>query len=291
MSISVKEINTDEFGHCVLITDKKMNIVVTIDYGPRIVSVTSGDKPNLIYHETSPEIDRCHGHKMRLTLERASNGVYFDNSPVMYTLMEDGVKLIQTVKEPIRLELSMDIMPNSETESLMIAHSVVNKSKEPVKLSIYTETPLLHSGFVFVPQNTLDEPDKPQRILMLWNNTQWTDRRLHIGDQYITVMGNETSSKLKIGLNNTAGLCGYIYGNDAFIKHYIHNKTALYPFSHCSTAVTAHENFLSIQTASPFYVIDPGEAARHVENWRFLSTEHLCSPDNETSVDRLVQSI
>ncbi len=286
--MSIKEIHTEEFGHCVLVENNDLQLAVTIDYGPRIVSVTKNGGRNLIYHDNDPEFNRCHGHKMRLTVDRPSNGVYFDDSPVIYSVLEDGVKFVQTVLEPIQLELSLDIMQSNDS-SLMIVHSVTNKSKEPLKLSIYTETPLLHDGFVFAPQSEVEETTRPSRILTLWNDTRWTDARLHIGDNYIAVTGSDNCSKLKIGMNNTQGQCMYLNGKNAFVKHYIHNRTALYPFSHCSTYFTAHEHFLSIQTSSPFYLIEPMEIARHIENWSFPDSETAFGADDEEAMENFTK--
>lgn len=76
LAMSIKEIHTEEFGHCVLVENNDLQLAVTIDYGPRIVSVTKNGGRNLIYHDNDPEFNRCHGHKMRLTVDRPSNGVY-----------------------------------------------------------------------------------------------------------------------------------------------------------------------------------------------------------------------
>ena len=291
LSISIKEINTEELGHCVIVSNERLQIVVTIDYGPRIVSVTKYGLPNLIYNERDTEFNRCRGHKIRLTVERPSKNVYFDNSAVIYSPLEDGVKFVQTVLEPMQLDLSMDIMLGDDSENLMIVHSVINKSKEAVKLSIYTETPFLHDGFIFIPQSNVSETDRPDRIITLWNGTKWTDERLFIGDKYISVRGNEDFPKLKIGTNNTAGQCVYINGSNSFVKHYIHNRTALYPFSHCSTYITAHKNFLSMQTASPFYIIDPMEIARHIENWSFPKISEPCGFNDENSIEKFTEML
>lgn len=291
LSLSVKEINTDEFGHCVLLSDTNIQAIITIDYGPRIVSVTTNSKTNLIYHEKDTQYNRCHGHKMRLTIDKPSNGLYCDNSPVMYSPLDDGVKFTQTITEPFPLEVSMDIIPNNETSSLMIVHSVLNKDKNPVKLAIYTETPLIHNGFLFVPQSNITENDTPSKILTLWNNSKWTDSRLYLGEQYITVAVNDSTSKLKIGSNNTAGWCGYMNGTHSFIKRYIHNRTALYPFCHCSTHAVATDKYLSIQTSSPFYRIESLEIARHVENWIFPDSEYTFNATDEISIDNFINSL
>lgn len=289
--LNVKEITTEEFGHCVQISTADIQIVVTIDYGPRIVSVSTPSEPNLVYFGRDKEYNRCHGHKMSLVPDHAAGGFYCDNSPVMYSPLDDGVKFVQAISSPVPLEVSMDIIPEGDSKSLMVVHSVLNKSKEPVKLSIHTETPLMKDGFIFVPQSNIAESDRPSRILTLWNDSKWSDRRLYIGNQYVTVHTENIPSKLKIGSNNTAGWCGYINGVHSFIKRYIHNRTALYPHCHCSTYATARKDYVSIQTESPFYRIEPAEIARLVENWIFPVSDYICTPTDENAIDNFINSI
>ncbi len=307
MSLSVKEINMENFGHCALLAYEDTEIIVTLDYGPRIVSVKKGDVPNFIYNEKNPGFGRNYGHKMRITIEKSTNSIYCDDSPVRYSPMSDGVSFIQTMTSPVQLELSMDIVFNTDIGNFMVVHSVYNKSKEDVKLSIYTETPFGSGGFVFIPQSNIRETDRPSRVLSLWDNCRWDDKRLFIGEQYVTVHcnipeieedgefrligGDICNTRLKIGVNDTAGFCGYIEGDYAIIKRYVHNRNALYPFTGCSAFAAANENYLSIQCTSPFYLIGPGESARHIESWIFAHCENMLHPNNEAGIDGFINSI
>ena len=286
MNISLQEMMDEFYGHCVLITGEGYELIAAVDYGPRIVSIRRGESPNLFYNSYNEEYRRFYGHKMRLTIDKANNNVYFDDSPVQYSLLEDGVRLLQTVLQPVRLELSMDIIFGAEQNSLMIVHSVKNGTDEPIKLSIYTESPFISKGFVLAPQNIIPEDTRPDRILDLWGS-KWTDKRLFIGDRFISLLSDGSDSKLKIGNNNTDGWCGFISGNTAFIKKYIHNRAALYPVPRCSSVLATHRDYLSIQTYSPFYMIEPEESARHVENWSFASTEAI-GYNNETQLEGLL---
>lgn len=290
LSINVKEITTENFGHCVQLSTSDIQVIVTIDYGPRIVSVTTPFSSNMIYFQKDKEYNRCHGHKMCLIAERANGGFYFDNSPVMYSQLDDGVKFFQTVSSPMALEVSMDIVP--EKNGLMVVHSVLNKSKAAIKFSIQTETPFDNNGFIFFPQSNINENDKPSRIMTFWYNSRWNDERLYIGNQYITVSGNSNIAlKFKLGCNNTAGWSGYLNNHNSFIKRYIHNRTSLYPNCQCSTYITANDEHLSIQTSSPFYRVEPNEIARLVENWIFPISEYSCTPINEIELDNFINSI
>ena len=100
MSLNVSEIMSEEYGHCARLENGKTEMLVTLDYGPRIVSVSKNGSPNLIYNTVDPEIHRNHGHKMRIALEKSTNAVYCDDTPVRYSLMEDGVSFVQTLTQP-----------------------------------------------------------------------------------------------------------------------------------------------------------------------------------------------
>ena len=307
MSLNVKEINTENFGHCARLTYDDIEVIVTLDYGPRIVSVKRESKPDLIYSGKDLRLQRNHGHKMRVTIEKSTNAVYCDDSPVRYSPMSDGVSFIQTLSEPVQLELSMDVVFNTDIGDFMVVHSVYNKSKEDVKLSIYTETPFRSEGFVFIPQSNIREAERPSRVLSLWDNCSWNDKRLFIGEQYVTVHSNMldieedgefrliggdfNNSRLKIGINNTAGFCGYIENGYALIKRYVHNRNALYPFTGCYAFATVNENYLSIQNTSPFYMIGPGESARHIESWIFAHYRNDVHCNNEAELDAFINTV
>lgn len=307
LSLNVKEINTENLGHCALLTYENIEVIVTLDYGPRIVSMRKNSGPNLIYSEKDYQYQRNHGHKMRITIEKSTNAVYCDEYPVRYSPMSDGVSFIQTLNEPIQLELSMDVVFNNDIGDFMVVHSVYNKSKEDVKLSIYTETPFCNEGFVFIPQSNIKENERPSRVLSLWDNCRWDDKRLFIGEQYVTIHSNIPeiekdgefrliggdfgNDRVKIGVNNTAGFCGYIENGYSLIKRYVHNRNALYPFTSCSAFATVNENHLSIQNTSPFYMIGPGESARHIESWIFARYKNEIHHNNENEMDAFINTI
>lgn len=291
MSLSVKEINDERFGHCAVLTTESSEVIVTLDYGPRIVSATADGCENLIDNHLDEEFDRLHGHKMRITLERSTNGIYCDDESVRYSPLSDGVSFVQTITSPVQLEISMDVVFDTEISSMMVVHGCMNKSKEDVKLSIYTETPFANKGFVFVPLSNIDETDRPERILSLWNGAKWTDDRLLLGDNYLTVSatGEEhRGTRIKVGSNNTAGWSGYALGRNTFVKRYVHNRTALYPFCGCSTFATSCLGHMSIQTTSPFYIIQPGETARLIESWMFKTSSKDIFAYDERSIDDFV---
>ncbi len=293
MSLSVKEISDEEYGHCAVLTAEDCEVIVTLDYGPRIVSVRSKGMKNLIDDHLDDEYDRRHGHKMRITLDTPTNGIYCDDMPVRYSPLEDGVSFVQTITSPIQLELTMDVVFDTDFGDLMIVHGCLNKSGQTAKLSIYTETPYANDGCIFVPLSNIPEQNKPGMVLSLWGGAKWTDGRIHLGDNYLAIsptVSEHDKGRLKIGSNNTAGWSGYSSGRDVMIKRYVHNRTALYPFFSCSTFATSCSGHMSIQTTSPFYVIGPGESCRLIESWCFGTAGNDITASDEASIDEFVNS-
>ena len=222
-------------------------------------------------------------------IAKSTNGIYCDNSPVRYSPMGNGVRFVQTVTEPVQMEAIIDVSFTDEGE-LVVEHSIYNKSREGLKLSIYTETPFCSDGFVFIPQGRAASPERPGKIMTLWEDCKWSDERLFIGDEFVTVKATDLQDRprLKIGLNDTIGVVGFIGRKFSLLKHYTHNSSALYPFYNCSAFATENNGYLSIQMTSPFYLVEPEEAARHIEKWSILPESRDISPDDEENIRSVI---
>lgn len=289
MSITVRETDSKNGIRCLYITNESIELLVTIEYGPEIIGFQKKSERCLFFGGK----DGCEpqGHRMWLVSEHEQN-YDCNRTPVIYTPLEDGVHFVQSANTTLPIELGLDIMITSDSADIMVIHSLTNKSNESVKLSIHTETKFNPDGFIFVPQSNVRTENAPGRILTLWPDCKWGDSRLFLGNQYVTVTHQSgLKSKLKIGSNNTAGWSGYISDKNAFIKRYIHNRNALYPFYGSSTYAYSESEYLSIQTASPFYIVAPNETARHVENWTLPCSVTPCDPKSDLSIDNFINSI
>ncbi len=289
MSLVIRETESKNGMHCLFISNDDIELLVTIDRGPEIIDFRKKGRECLFYESTDNSVSQ--GHTTWLVSEQDQN-FYCMSAPVIYTPLENGVRFTQRMNTSLPLEFGLDVMITPEFSDVMIIHSLTNKSDEAVKLSIHTESKFKPKGFIFVPQSNVCTENAPSRILTLWSGCKWGDSRLFLGNQYVTVSHSpHLRSKLKIGSNNTAGWSGYIDGEYAFIKRYLHNRNALYPFYGSSTYAYADYNCLSIQTASPFYIIEPSETARHVENWSLPQAISPCDPRSDFSIDDFINSL
>lgn len=287
MSLTIRETDCNSV-HCLSVSDENIELLVTIDRGPEIIGFCKKGCGLFLSHKDG---ELPQGHSVWIASEHEQR-FFCSTDPVMYTPLENGVNFTQRINASLPLELNLDIMITPELSDIMVIHSLTNKSEESVKLSIHTETKFNPQGFIFIPQSNIHTENAPSRILTLWSGCKWGDPRLFLGNQYVTVTPTPNAKgKLKLGSNNTAGWSGYINGENAFIKRYLHNRNALYPFYGSSTYAYADADILSIQTASPFYIIEPFETARHVESWSLFLNINPCDPHNELSLDNLINSI
>lgn len=289
LTMNVREIASEEFGNCIEMENDGTELLVTLDHGPRIVSIRKNGV-QFIYNGIDPAVGRSCGHKMRITLEKSTNGIYCDNFPVRYSPMGNGVRFVQTVTDPAQMEVIMDVCFTGDGE-LSLEHSIYNKSREGLKLSIYTETPFYPEGFVFISQGKAVYSERPGKIMTLWKDCKWSDERLFIGDEYVTVKtaASHDKPRLKIGINDTMGVAGFIGRKCSLIKRYTHNSNALYPFYNCSAFATENNGYLSLQMTSPFYIVEPEEAARHTETWEISSEGREVSFDNENGIRSIIE--
>lgn len=276
MSISVKEINDMNYGRCVDISNGILNVTITIDYGPRIIKYCPQNMINPFYCDNgykysypqnlsnSSELFYLYGgHRMWVSTENGEKSKYPDNTPVVYSPTAEGVKFSILRDNTEGIILSLDIMLTQETTDIMVVHSVQNVSHTPKVLSVNADTALCKKGFAYSLQGNKD------KSISLYNLSKWQDKRLYIADNYVTV-DSSGRDEFDIGIKNTEGCCGYVNDNFIFNKRYIHNSKLDYPKKEISTEIKIYNDYISLNTVSPLYIVEAGEIIRHVENWSYI---------------------
>ena len=119
MAAEVKEIQYENYGRCVQISNGLIDLVVTIEVGPRIVRFGFVNEENVLYNDLerklvnhNPSIAErygknaafyCYGgHRVWISPERMPESYYPDNDPVVYGILPDGVSLPPPAKRRTR---------------------------------------------------------------------------------------------------------------------------------------------------------------------------------------------
>lgn len=309
MSIEIKEINDQNFGKCLSISNGLIEVSVTIDVGPRIIRFGKIGGPNLLYNDTQREyvvknesIESFYGedsefclyggHRLWLSPERMPQSYYPDNTPVMYTPLPDGASFTPPPQRVRDLQLSMEIMMSQSALDIMVVHTLTNVSVDRRNLALWAITDLAPGGTMIIPQNKNDTHTLPNRSLSFWPYCSMRDSRFFMGDNYITLRSSCDSGKaFKLGTNNHAGWAAYVNDGYTFVKRYVHNMEAKYPDFASSFEAYTDKNYISMETLSPLYTIEPREQVRHVENWSLFDTNSIPNSRDEADIDAFVNQL
>ena len=110
MAIEIKEVHYDAWGNCLRLSNGFIETIVSIDYGPRVVSFRLVEGKNVLFEDrnqsytvSGPEMDehygtgavfyRRGGHLGSVAPIRIPESFFPDNSAVVYAVRPDGVSL------------------------------------------------------------------------------------------------------------------------------------------------------------------------------------------------------
>ena len=310
MSIEIKEVRYDAWGNCLRLSNGFIEAIVTIDYGPRVVSFRLTDRENVFFEDSAdrftvsgPEMDshygtgavfhRRGGHLGSIAPIRVPESFFPDNSSVLYTIRPDGVSLISPREKSDGIKYSTEILMGDGASDIMIVHGIKNTSHERKKLSVWSSTALRAGGLEVIPQSFGDtQPMQPNRILALWPGTTLTDPRLFAGERYLTIRQDpEMEKEFILGVNNITGWAAYVLPDTTLIKRYVHDETSCYPNHDCSYRTRVSGCFAELDSFSPIYLVEPGEGIRHVDNLSLFATRNGVNPVDETSIENFIHNL
>lgn len=301
--MEIKEIDDENFGKCVLLTNGVIDVVVTVDFGPRMIRFGFCGKDNLLYQDTErihsilcedagDEIDPDKmfyyygGHRLWLSTERSAKTILPDNAPVVYSILPDSVRFSAPRQRNTSFQTGFEIFMGEDTADIMVVHTAKNTAKESQPCGLWPITMLDGEGIVVLPQNQdVSDNYRPNRSIVLWPGTKIHDERLYIGNRFLTVRKFSTGDEpFRIGCNNILGWAAFVGPHYTFIKRYVHNVQAVYPDFGSSCEVGCQKDFTEIQSMSPMYHVEPGQEIKHVENLSVYNTSNCINPKDEDGI-------
>lgn len=303
MAIQIKETEYQNFGRCVHISNGIIEVMVTIDVGPRLIYFGLVNGENMLYTDPArqyrsfgEEFNQLYGedaifynyggHRLWLSPESTPETYYPDNEPVVYGVLPDGVSFTPAKQRHNEMQLGFEVMMNENASDIMVIHSAKNCSKEPKTLALWAVTMLAPGGMEIIPQNSAGDFLQPNRSLILWPYSDLRDPRIHWGNRFVTLRQDPSvNTAFKAGWNNHCGWAAYVRKNVAFTKHYVHNVHAAYPDLGASYETYVNADFLEMETLSPLYHIESGDSVRHVENLTLQRIDQIPKPDDESELE------
>jgi hypothetical protein len=309
MGIEVKEVDCGEQGRCVRISNHFIDIIVSIDYGPRIVRIGFLDGPNLLYWDgdqrnvfANDNLKSYYGpqtafhvyggHRVSLAPDRMPQSYYPDNEPVVYSLLGGGVRFTPPRQKGNDVQLFFEVMMGTDASDIMIINKMRNCSHERKHCSLCGSTMMEPGGIVIIPQNVSNEEKHlPNRNFSLWPFSSFRDERLFLGDKYILAKQAPYGKNLKFGVNDLQGWAGYSNRGCTLVKRFVHAVGQPYPDFGSSLETYICDDYAELRTLSPLYNVEPGEGIRHVENIALFHSPDLQMGLPESTVDDFVNHL
>ncbi len=296
--IKIKKINYGQYGDCVQISNDKVDLVITVEVGPRIIRYGFTGEENEFCEGAQKVVSIGNdewkirgGHRLWHSPESKPRSYMPDNDPVEWWKIENGIKVSQKIDHWVQIKKEMEITLSPDTSKVKVVHKLTNKNAWPVELAAWGISVMAPGGKQIVPQPQRDTGLLANRVLTLWPYTKMNDPRVYWGDKYITLkQDSEMKTPIKFGISNEDGWAAYLNNGKLFLKQYEHKLNAKYPDSGMSYETYATDFMMEMESLSPLTMLEPESSLSHIENWKLIKNIKI-PPDNKEEIDNIVSKI
>ncbi len=306
MAVKIEERQYPPFGRCLALSNEAAELLVSLDFGPRILSYRLTGGENMLHPDTEeklvnvdPKLEEyygpgtvwknCGGHRLWVSPEAMPETYYPDQEPVAYEQVGESVVLTPPAQKRNNWQYVITITMDRDTSGVTLLHRIINLG-ETRKAGVWSISVMGQGGFEVIPQ-----PDRPtgllaNRVFAVWPYSDMSDPRVCWGKEYVTLRQDpKGDGPFKIGVNNEHGWAAYFNKGCCFVKRFEHRMDAEYPDGGMSFESYTCPDFIEIESLSPFYTLKTGEWMEHTEKWELKRSES-CDPRDQKAVAELVSS-
>lgn len=299
--MNYKEIEYKKYGKCLKISNDFVELITTLDVGPRIISFRRLEGENIFWedlHEelivSDPKMDEIFykgvkwnsygGHRLWKAPEDFST-YYPDDSPIDYEVVDNTVHLIQPVQIATELQMIISITLNNGHE-VFVNSKLINRSKEIKKVAPWSLSMCKGPGLLIAPLPNTRTDFKPQVFYSLWNfGAPYNDPRCYYGKEYFSLkMEPNNPLAYKVGINIDSGKVMYLSDKDVLIKKFARNNEIVYPDNNVNFETYTKDLFLEIEVLGEYKTIKPNEEINLLESWVLKPFDGLISYDKDETI-------
>ena len=223
--ITVKETRFENWN-CVSVSDGRVEALVTVDMGPRIISLTlnGGSNHMAVHPETRGKVSDSDrfvaygGHRVWHAPETHERTYFSDNKKVAYEMREDGCTFTSQPETETMTRRGFDVAMTDKGE-IVVTHFIKNEGLFDIDLSIWGLSQFANGGLLVAPHSTVDTGLVANECISLWPYGRMTDPRVYWGDKYITVSPDSAAkTPFKFGMSLNEGYAAYFNHGQLFVK-------------------------------------------------------------------------
>jgi hypothetical protein len=288
---------------CLRISNGLIELVVTLDVGPRIIRCGfNGDRnqfveyPEQMGRTGDAEYHSYGGHRLWIAPEERPRTYYPDNLPVEWKHDDNGFHF-RPPAETIGFQKEISVRVDSEKPIARIQHRITNRSPQPQRISAWALSVMAAGGTAVFPHEPFrphSEQLLPARPLVLWSYTDMTDRRWKWGKELISLAQDAgLDSPQKIGAFNTPGWAAYVNVGQLFLKRFPADPKQSYPDFGCNCEFFTNKKMLELESLSPLKTLAQGEFITHEEEWLLAKDISLDGSDDSlrSRIETLISTL
>jgi hypothetical protein len=273
------EISYGGWKRCLRLSDGVLELVITLEVGPRVIRFGMVGGPNLFKEfpeqmgvTKGTEWLSFGGHRLWHAPEVFPRTYAPDFEPVDYE-WSDGVLTLKPLPEPeTRLGKAFQIALRDG--QVWLNHRLYNHHPWAIEVAPWCLSVMAPGGTAVVPQEPFvphGESFAPARPLVLWKFTQMNDSRYTWGDRLILLRQDDrVPTKQKIGMANKQGWAAYALGDQLFVKRFDWFEGETYTDGGCNCELFTMPGFLEVETLGPLKRLEPGAWTDHSETWSLI---------------------
>ncbi|MBM4148610.1 MAG: hypothetical protein FJ224_06165 [Lentisphaerae bacterium] len=287
------------WGKNARLSNGEMDLVITLDVGPRILRCGFVGGRNVFAEidgqqgcEGEKEWMIRGGHRLWVAPEAKPQTYELDNVPVEVEEIRNGVRTIQKPGSLTKIRKTMEITLDPNRNRVRIEHILRNTGRSAKTLSPWALSVMAPGGKAFIPM-----PGKIPHTKCLTHNQEWSiwaytdfsDPRWTIGSRYIIFRQDRRRGPNKLGIQHREGWIAYQLRDVLFVKYFTMEDGREYPDGGVNFETFSNEQFLELESLGPMVVLKPGAEVRHEEVWRVFKGVPACR--TESDIDRVIRPL
>lgn len=281
---------------CVYLENQALSMLVTQSIGPRIISLCFNGGDNLFaelpdFVTGRPDGKLFHfygGHRLWCAPENMPLTYSPDDEPVDIAPRPNGLLVTQPVDVQTGIEKSIQISLVENKPQAIVRHILTNRNLSPVECSPWAITQFKTGGVAILPQSQEQTEFLPNRRLVLWPYTDFTNPQINWGNRYILVRA-QMQSAFKLGFRNPRGWLAYWLNSTLFVKRTTFDPQACYHDFGSSSECYCNDCFIELETLAPAATIAPEASVFHTETWELYPD--IPYPENEDAVQTIIEKL
>ena len=287
--------------HNVRLANKDLELVVTLDVGPRVIHLAVPGRENVMknYAEILGKSGEAEwqirgGHRLWFAPEDPVATYFPDNGPVqLRELPRGGIRLRPDPETANGLQKEIDIRLDRSRPHVRLVHRIINIGERPVRLALWALSVMAPGGTAIIglpPRGSHPKDLLPNQSIVLWPYTDLGDARLKMGTRSILLFQDSQATKPeKFGILTPEGWAAYAVNGCLFVKRFACKPGRAYPDMGCNAEFFTNADMLEVESLGPLVNLRPGRKVEHVEDWHLFADVPTIS--SEADVDAHVRPL